>query len=370
MIIKNALVYGENFTFSKKDIYIENEYISENTTTDCRLIQAKDCLVIPGLIDIHLHGCMGFDFSDGSNEALTAMADYESKNGITAFVPAIMTLPEGTLMRLCKTAGQYHNRTGSILAGINLEGPFLSQSAKGAQNIRYLRKPDIALFHRLNKASGHLIKLVSIAPETEGAMDFIRELKNETILSIGHTSSDYNTAMEALKNGASHVTHLYNAMPPFSHRAPGVIGAAFDTKNCHVELICDGIHINPTVIRATFKLFGDDRIILISDSMTATGMNNGDYFLGGQPVTVRGNKATMTDGTIAGSVTNLMDCVRLAVSFGIPLESVIKTVTYNPAKELRLDRQMGTISPGKYANLVILDKNLNTLAVFIKGKQV
>jgi len=212
-----------------------------------------------------------------------------------------------------------------------------------------------------------MIKILSIAPELEGALETIEKLKEEVVLSLAHTSAKYSQAMEAFQKGASHVTHLYNAMLPFSHREPGLIGAAFDTPDCKVELISDGIHVSPTVVRATFKMFGKDRIILISDSMRATGLENGEYTLGDLAVTVRDNKATLHDGTIAGSATNLMDCMKKAVSFGVSLEDAVTCATINPAKQTGIYDKVGSISPGKYANLVLLDKNLNIVTVILKG---
>lgn len=369
MIIKNGYVFTENATFEKRDIYIEDEYITEGAyqKTDGK-IDADGLYVIPGLIDIHFHGCVGYDFCDGTTEAIQAMADYEAKNGVTAMAPATMTLDDTSLEKIFSCAASYESESGSMLMGINMEGPYLSEAKKGAQNAAFLKKPDISHFVHMNSIAKGLIKLVSIAPEEPGALSFIEELKDHVVISVAHTTADYLTTKTAFETGASHVTHLYNAMPPFTHREPGVVGAAYDDGYCKVELISDGIHITPTVIRATFQLFGDDRIILISDSMMATGLTNGDYTLGGQPVKVNGNLATLADGTIAGSATNLMDCVRRAVSFGIPLTSAIKCASINPAKEIGVYDKVGSLTPGKYANIVLLDKDLDIIKVILKGK--
>ena len=368
MIIKNANVYSENGMFIKKDIYIKGNRITENETDDIDIFDAVGYYAIPGLTDLHFHGCVGFDFCDGTHEAIRAMANYEASNGITSIAPATMTLGDDQLAKIFSCAASYECVSGSDLVGINMEGPYLSEAKKGAQNAKYLKKPDISHFRKMNKLSGGLIKLVSLAPEEEGSTEFIDELKNEVIISIAHTTADYRTATLALQHGASHVTHLYNAILPFDHRAPGVIGAAFDDKDCHVELICDGVHIDPSVIRATFAMFGDDRIILVSDSMMATGMEDGEYSLGGQVVSVAGNRATLSDGTIAGSVTNLMKCMQIVVSFGIPLESAVKCAAVNPAKEIGIYDEYGSITPGKYANIALLDQNYKLKAVVLKGK--
>lgn len=368
MKIKHASVYGEDNKFSVRDIYMDGDYFSENSSSG-EEFDATGLIAIPGLTDIHFHGCMGHDFCDGTHEAMRAIAQYEASIGVTSIVPATMTLGEDKLTDIFRAAGSFQCEKGAMLMGIDMEGPFVSMAKKGAQNGTYIRKPDVAMFRRMNDLSGGLIKIVAIAPEEEGAIDFIRETKNETILSIAHTTADYATAMEAFQNGASHVTHLYNAMPPLQHRDPGVIGAAADS-DCRVELICDGVHIHASVIRTTFKIFGDDSVILISDSMMATGLSDGEYSLGGQAVKVVGNRATLESGTIAGSATNLMDCLRHVVSIGIPLETAVKCAAVNPAKEVGIYDQVGSITSGKYANLVLLDQDLKLVKVFVKGKEI
>ena len=217
------------------------------------------------------------------------------------------------------------------------------------------------MFLRLLTASDGLIKLITVAPELEHAMDFIREFSSNVRISLGHTTCDYATAALAFSAGAKQITHLYNAMPPFHHREPGLIGAGMDA-HATAELICDGIHISPSALRAAIALFGADSIIFISDSMMATGMPDGNYTLGGLPVHVTGNLATLADGTLAGSATNLMDCVRTAVTkMNIPLETAIQCATINPAKAIGEDRASGSIEIGKYADLVLLEED--TLAV-------
>ncbi len=370
MIIRNAKVYNEDGIFEKKDIALEGEYIAASPAdTDQYILDAEGLYLIPGLTDIHFHGCVGYDFCDGTPEAVREIARYQAGNGVTTMAPATMTLDDEHLTRIFKNAADYKNESGAILAGINMEGPYLSYAKRGAQNPAYLRRPEVEHFHKMQALSGGLIKLVAIAPEEEGAMECIEALKDEAVISLAHTTADYDLSIEAYRKGASHLTHLYNAMPPFSHRSPGVIGAALDSEHVHVELISDGVHVAPSVVRATFKMFGEDRIILISDSMMAAGLEDGQYSLGGQAVTVVGNKATLADGTIAGSVTNLMQCVRTAVSFGIPLAAAIRCAAVNPAKKIGIFDQYGSITPGKYANLVLLNQKLEIVKVIIKGKE-
>ena len=322
---------------------------------------------------MHFHGCMGHDFCDGTEDSIHAMAEYELENGITSICPATMTLGEDRLLKIAQAADAYRkagHQDGAELVGINMEGPFISMAKKGAQNSDFIAKADAAMLRRLQEASGGLIRLCALAPEEDGAMEFIDACKDEVVISVAHTTADYDTAREAFRRGAKQVTHLYNAMPPFSHRAPGVIGAACDS-DCNVEMICDGIHVHPSVIRTTFKMFGDDRIILISDSMEATGMADGSYSLGGQAVTVKGSLATLADGTIAGSATNLMNCLRYTVKVaGIPLESAVKCATRNPAAAIGIADEYGSIAAGKYANAVILNDNLEIVTIIRRGKIV
>ena len=372
MIIKNSYVFTEEGKFEREDIFINGEFFSDNilNTKDQEIIDGQGYYAIPGLIDIHFHGANGYDFCDGTEEAIKAIAEYEFKNGITTICPATMTLGLDKLAEISKAAANYNNHCGAELIGINMEGPFISESKKGAQDSKYIKSPDIDDFRELQNLSEGLYKLVTIAPELDGTMEFIKELKDEVAISIGHTSANYSVAMKAFENGAKQVTHLYNAMTSFSHREPGIVGAAFDNDNVMVELICDGVHVHPSIIRSTFKTFGEDRIILISDSMRATGLSDGKYELGGQKVQVNGNKATLINGgAIAGSVTNLMDCFRYAVKeVCIRLESVIKAATKNPAKAIDIYDKYGSISSGKYANLILLDKDLNIIKIIYKGK--
>ena len=374
MIIKNASVYTEDGIFLNKDIYVEGDCFtdSKDKVSDLQEIDASGCYAIPGLTDIHFHGCMGHDFCDGTREAMAAMAAYEASVGVTNIVPATMTLSEETLFGICETAKEFkeagREEKSARFHGINMEGPFVSHAKKGAQNGEFIHNPDIAMFDRLQKASGGCVKLLAIAPEQEGAMELIAQRHDSTVMSLAHTCADYDICIEAFEKGANHVTHLYNAMNPYTHRAPGLVGAAADKASAEVELICDGVHIHPAAVRTTFKIFGDGRIILISDSMRAKGLEDGDYTLGGQAVKVTGNLATLHDGTIAGSVTNLLECMRTAVlKMGIPLESAVKCATVNPAKSVGIYDKHGSISAGKKADVVLLKKDGLALHQVILG---
>ena len=361
----SGLIYTKDGIFQTGTLSVEEDKIVDITFE--KLDQTDLNYIIPGLVDIHFHGCAGYDFCDGTKEALTAIEKYELEHGITSICPATMTLSADRLAKICTAAAEAGL---SNLRGINLEGPFISLAKKGAQNPAYIQKPNTELLERLNECSKGLVKLVAIAPEEEGAMECIKEYSDKVQFSIAHTCADYDTASEAIKAGASHVTHLYNAMPPFTHRAPGVVGAAFDHKNTDVELICDGVHIHPSMVRATFSMFGADRVILISDSMMATGMEDGMYELGGQDVTVKGNLATLKDGTIAGSATNLYDCMVHAIGMGIPVEDAVKAATKNPARSIGIDKEYGSLEAGKKADILIMNKQYDLLEIIKAGKTV
>ena len=384
MIIRNAKVYRESGIFEDGDIAIEGEYFAgehfadENYagaagTTDTReALDAGGCYAIPGLVDIHFHGCAGHDFSDADANGLAKMARFQASNGVTAICPATLTLPEEQIAAACRRIADIADPTGAAVVGIHLEGPFFSYNKRGAQNPDHLRLPDAAMIRRLQEEAGGMIKLVSIAPELDGALEVIEELSGEIRFSVAHTEANYETAMKAFKHGARQATHLFNGMPPLHHRAPGVIGAARDSAGCSVELICDNVHIHPSVVRATFALFGDDRVIMVSDSLMAAGMADGIWDIGGLEIEVSGRYATLTSTkSLAGSVMTLMGCLRAAVTeMDIPLASAVKCCTANPAKAIGAYDKRGSIAPGKYADLVLLNEDLTIRNVILRGKMI
>lgn len=330
------------------------------------------CYVVPGFVDIHFHGCMGADLCDAEPEALKEIARYEASRGVTSICPATMTYPEDRLSSIARIASAFEPAEDEAsLVGINMEGPFISPDKIGAQNPAYVQRCDAGMLRRVQEEAGGLVKLVDIAPEEPGAMEFVREMAAEVRVSLAHTCTDYETAREAFAQGARHMTHLYNAMPGLHHRKPGPIAAAWEAPEATVELICDGVHVHEAMARLTFGLFGESRICLISDSMRATGLEDGTYDLGGQDVTVRGNVATLADGTIAGSVTDLAACVQHAVTaMNIPLEQALTAATITPAKAIGIDAERGSLTAGKTADIVVLDANLNVKHVILRGKQI
>lgn len=271
-----GLLYTADYEFRPGRIRIEGDRIAEvDFCTKGELSEAeRGMLVLPGLVDIHFHGAAGYDFCDGTQEAYRAIEAYENSHGITSICPATMTLPVEQLKQILTEVSE--DKPDSLV-GVHLEGPFINKAKKGAQKEEYVIPPSAEVLKELQKCAKGLVKLVSIAPETEGAIDCIRELGKEFHFSIAHTMSDYDTAVKAIQAGAKHITHLYNAMPVPTHREPAVVGAAADDPEVMPELICDGIHIHPCMVRNTFRLFGAHRMILISDSMRAVGMEDGQY---------------------------------------------------------------------------------------------
>lgn len=331
---------------------------------------AEGCYLIPGLIDVHTHGAMNEDASDGKPEGLVKMSRYYAAGGVTSWCPTTMTLKEPELTRAMEAIRAFERPAGGAkVAGVHLEGPFLSLKKCGAQNPDNLHAPDAGLFHRLNEASGGLVRLVTVAPEEPGAIPFIREVSQSCTVSLGHTTADYDTAMAAYEAGASHATHLFNAMPPLNHREPGVVAAASDA-GATVELITDGFHIHPAVIRLVHRLFGE-KLALISDSLRCAGMPDGDYELGGLPITLTGGVARLRgSSTLAGSSIHLMDGLRRAVRFGVPLEAAVLAATAAPARAIRRENEIGALRPGMAADFVLLDGELQVQAVYVDGVAV
>ena len=284
LCIRNAWIYGEDFQFHKGSVHVTGEQISGfdlPVVEGERIVEGEGCYVIPGLADIHFHGCMGMDFSDATYENLEKIVTYERMNGITTICPTTMTLPIEQLERIAYLVREYEEKNPEVLAGMNLEGPFLSKDKCGVQAPEYCCAPDVSVFNRLWEMSGGAIRLITVAPELKEAMPFIEEAAKKTVVALGHSAADYHTATEAFFHGASHVTHLYNGMNVWNHRESGIPGAAFDQEAITVELICDGNHLHPSVIRSAWRQYGDDKIVLVSDSTMATGLPDGVYTLGG-----------------------------------------------------------------------------------------
>lgn len=335
-------------------------------------VDLEGAFVIPGLIDIHTHGNSGADFSDGDDDGLRKMAAYLAQNGVTGFAPASMTLPYDVLEQAYLTARRLRDEGPegcATLLGINMEGPFFSEKKKGAQNAAYLRNPDWEAFEHLYEVSDGLIRIADLAPELPGAVAFTEKAAKLCTVSVAHTDASYDEAVAVYEAGATHLTHLFNAMPGIHHRKPGVIGAASERENVYAELICDGQHVHPSAVRMAFCLF-PGRICLISDALRCCGMPDGQYTLGGQDVFLKDGIARLEDGTIAGSAATLWQCLQNAVRFGIPRDEAIRAATENPARQLGVLDRVGTIAPGKQADFVVCDGDLNRKQVWLRGRKL
>ena len=329
-------------------------------------------LVIPGLVDIHVHGCAGADFSDGDYAGLVRMARYLARRGVTSFAPASMTLPYNALDKAFRAAARLRREglaDGARLMGIQMEGPFLSREKRGSQNPAYLRLPDWDRFLRLYDAAEGLLRIVDVAPELPGAVEFTRRASEKCRVSVAHTAAGYDQAAAVFDAGATHLTHLFNAMSGIHHRHPGPIGVASERENVTAELICDGIHVHPSAVRMAFRLF-PGRICLISDALRCCGMADGSYSLGGQEILLSGGVARLTGGAIAGSAADLYQCMRRAVSFGIPREQAVWAATALPARVIGRESETGAIADGRAADFVICGGELEPEAVYLGGKRL
>lgn len=353
-VITNALVHGNIC-----NIVMENGRIQDiNQEKGLKGIDADGKRVVPGMIEVHAHGCIGMDALDGNFEP---MCDFLAKQGTTTWLPTTMTMDAKTLVEVT------HQKTdfpGTHIPGFHLEGPYISPKYKGAQNEDYIKAPDYDEFCRFGK-----VKMITVAPEQPGSMDFIRRITSEGVIAaLGHTDADYDTTIEAIENGANCLTHTFNAMQPLHHRKPGPIGAAAE-KGIWAQIICDGVHIHKASVLAALKMFGSDRLTLISDAIRPAGLPEGTVSeSGGIPVKVR-DGAVYLDGqdTLAGSGSTLWHCVKCAVKMGIDFDEAVKMATKTPATLLGLSK--GQIKEGFDADLLIIGENMEIDQVIISGER-
>lgn len=368
--------------FSHCNIFYSGKFVTGSLEAENGLISRVDIesedetaalpYLVPGFVEAHSHGNSGADFSDGDYEGLRKMGAFYAQNGVTSFAPTSMTLPYDVLAAAFDTAVSYRKAAEpdkAFLAGIHMEGPFFSEKKKGAQNGAYLKLPDIEAFRALQKGCNGLIRIVDVAPELEGADAFTAEAKKLCRVSVAHTDASYEQAKAVFNAGATHLTHLFNAMPGIHHRNPGVIGAASENQQVRAELICDGLHVHESAVRMAFKLF-PGRVCLISDSLRCAGMPEGEYELGGQPIFLKNGSARLADGTIAGSVITLADAVRNAIRFGIEREEAILAASIRPAEELGVADTVGSLMPGKRADILVCDDALSFKEIYLAGNSL
>ena len=375
MFYKNARVFCSDFQFHTGAFEVKDglfgAILPEQVPADA--IDLGGATVIPGLVEVHSHGNSGADFSDGDYEGLVAMARYFAREGITSFAPASMTLPYEVLEKAFATGLKLHKDPQEGCArfmGIQMEGPYFSYKKRGAQNPDYLKEPDFEGFKALYDGCEGLIRIVDVAPELPGAAEFVEKASKLCTVSVAHTDSDYDHAKAAFDAGATHVTHLYNAMPPINHRNPGVIPAASENPRVQAEIICDGYHVHGASVRLAFRMF-PDRIVLISDSGRCAGQEEGTKFeLGGQDAWLRGGVARLADGTIACSASNLWKCLVNTLSFGVSEEEAVRAATWNPACAIGAQDRIGSVETGKFADFLVCAPDYSRKRVFLGGNEI
>ena len=367
MRIRGAKVYTEKHIFEERDIFISGERISY-FDDEGFVMEAQGLYAVPGLVDIHLHGAAGRDLCERNREALDMITDYEAGRGVLALCSATAALPKEEIMDVLRFLGEYESSEGAYIAGINLEGPFISPLKTGALDAANVLPFDIRLFDSFQKAAKGKIRLLDLAPECMPDMDDVSKLSEDVHVSLAHTDCGYDAAKKAFQLGADHLTHAFNAMNGIGHRKPGPIMAAAEA-GAFAEIIADGVHIHPSVVKLALKILGEDRVVFVSDSMMAAGMPDGEYSLGGKSVLVSGGKAVLKEdpSVIAGSAVDLLECVKRAVAMGIPFETAIRCASENPARSIGLEKDFGTLSPGAYANVLLLDEELNIRGVINRG---
>ncbi|GAA1386574.1 N-acetylglucosamine-6-phosphate deacetylase [Peribacillus frigoritolerans] len=379
-IINNLMVHSEKETYKNGYIKVVDGKIAEvgpasqyKQDDDAKVITlSPDYQVIPGAIDIHIHGASNSDAMDATHDALSIMAKTLPKEGTTSFLATTMTQSNQAIESALLNAGKYiENQTqeNAEIVGIHLEGPFISPARKGAQPEDYIVDPDVTLFKRWQKMAENQIKLVTLAPEQPNGLDLATHLRGTGVVaSIGHSDATYDQIDEAIQAGTTHVTHLYNGMRGLHHREPGVLGAAYLRDELYVELIADGIHCRPEMIKLAYNQITSERMILITDSLRAKWLEKGTYDLGGQPVNVDETKATLSDGTLAGSILKMNDAIKNTMEYtGCSMTDIIKMTAENPAKQLRIFDRKGSIQVGKDADLVILNDRLDVEMTFCRG---
>ncbi|EAC2547822.1 N-acetylglucosamine-6-phosphate deacetylase [Listeria monocytogenes] len=377
-IIKNVKVCKDNELIDMsvvteghliKEVLPKNKIIAEEYSEEA-IFDGNGGLLIPGMIDVHIHGAKNYDMMDGSTESIQAVSMACAETGCTSFlVTSVSSSLEDLIQMIRQTKKVIGKEKGAKIAGIHLEGPYLNIEKKGMQNPAHLRHPDLKEMKKIFDEADGLIKMVTIAPELPGGIELIDFLKKRgVVVAIAHSNATYEEAQDAFEKGASHITHCFNAMPAIHHRAPGLVAAALENDSISVQAIVDGVHLHPGIVRLIHKIKGPDKMVLTTDALQAMGVGDGEYIFGGHQVTVTEGVARLQDGTLASSTVTMNKSLRLSNEFGINLQDTIQMATSTPADILGM-KNLGRIEKGYSADLVLLDKKFEVLSTWINGEK-
>lgn len=366
-VVSQAIVWIRDGYIEK----IEADSVPSGQVPDGELIDGQGMLLIPGMIDVHIHGANGYDMMDGTEESIQQVSRACAASGCTSFLATSVSSTIEDLLGMIRSVKRVTgSEEGAAIAGIHLEGPYLNRKRKGMQNEKYLRHPDMDEMQRICQEAGDLIKMVTIAPELPGGMELIAYLQEQgAVVAVAHSDATYEEAKQAFAEGASHVTHCFNGMRPIHHRDPGLVVAAFEEEHVSLQAIVDNVHLHPAIVRMMHRLKGPHRMVLITDALQAMGLGDGTYNFGGHQVEVSGGIARLKDGTLASSTITMNKALQLTVELGIPLTDAVQMAATTPADILG-NHHTGRIAPGCQADLVLLDDNFEVQWTMIKGERI
>jgi N-acetylglucosamine-6-phosphate deacetylase len=380
-VIKNGIVITPHETIEKGVVVFEDGKITAvgqknrvEVPKSGKVIDASGKIVAPGFVDIHVHGGKGRDVMDASYKAVKEIAKFLASHGTTSFVPTTFSASPLNLLRTVKAVktAMEKETDGAEVLGVHLEGPYISLEKRGAHDADYIRRPSIGEFEEIWDTSNHAVRIVTLAPEIEGSKTLIEKLRELGVLaSIGHSNATYTQAVDAIKQGIRHATHIYNGMSGFDHREPGVVGAVLTHDELTAELICDNVHVHPAAMDLLIRVKGTKKVVLVTDAIRAAGMPDGEYTLGKQHIVVRDGVSRTESGDLAGSTLTMDRAVgNIMKSVGLPLQTAVEMATVNPAAVIGVDKNKGSLEPGKDADIVIIDDGVNVYATIVKGNIV